>query len=860
VSIEGKNIVSQPNEGGVVLTSEDGTEYYTTLEAPEEIEIEEQGPMRMVVKVRGVFKAEDGSFFAPPVHGSVDFPDFDQPYVHSFVYYNCRIHFYNNKEYVKVFFTLENNGANGRTNPEPYFSPVQIVYFDSVNLILKTNNASAADILSEDSYAQLASSDSFVLYQDWNENVADDIKDTLEPNFEKGVYYSTEKNTQQLSSGSTNPGWIDKNSNFQGVGLAFRHFWQNFPKKLTVSPTEIKIGLWPEEGYYPYCRSADFTDPKYDIYCKEAGKDGGVYLFDAGRHKTYEMLLRFYSDPQNSQTQILSSSLESPLMALAPSEWYAQTKVLGLIGPSGLTSTDLEINEAMERYEKLQTAMVYEEDSENAITIQNLKTMNPPHWEFSIQNRFFNWMNFGDLLWSNKAPCALHYDWTYKMLLHYVRTGKRNFFDTGVEMVKHRYDIDQYHGERIRIKNQSHKYTNHFQFYETSGHADPTLQHYFPSKPSGPAHTWNGGLVLYYLLSGDKLALEAAEGNGKAVLNRYGSGGISDANIPKCASSEFRSEGWSMLILINLYRVTGKSEYIDTAKNIAKNKMLYKEQQVGGNGSFGENITNSYVNRALDAVGVDCVESGCGTCKNVVFPLMVAYLGESLMATHYETQDEELGSLIVRMADFLKDELLFGGDYDKNGKYRPIQTVWMWVEEDPDGFIRNPDEGYGGGGQVLWTLYWVDYFAYAYRLTGNSEYLDLARKCFRDMMFYYAAESNGFYSNGVPRGYIDPNTRSKISFTEGMFPGSHTKVHGWLGRTNQVYLYTEWQLQQGGDILGDINKDDILDINDYITIISTLGKQKDETGYNPNADYDANNKVTYSDFIIWYNYYQGRIS
>jgi hypothetical protein len=76
-------------------------------------------------------------------------------------------------------------------------------------------------------------------------------------------------------------------------------------------------------------------------------------------------------------------------------------------------------------------------------------------------------------------------------------------------------------------------------------------------------------------------------------------------------------------------------------------------------------------------------------------------------------------------------------------------------------------------------------FAYVYGLTGNSEYLDWARKSFRDGMFYYAQTNQ----------YINPNTRSRIGFIEGTFPGSHTKVHGWIGRTNQVYLYTEWLLQ-----------------------------------------------------------------
>ena len=771
--------VSSVNEGGVVLTGKNGTKYYTTLEAPEEIEIEEQGPMRTVVKVRGVFKAEDGSYFAPSVHKSADYPDFNQPYAHSFVYYNCRIYFYNNKNYVRVFLTLENNGGSGRTNPEPYFSPIQIVYFDSVNLILKTNNTSTANVLSQDSSAQLASSDSFVLYQDWKENLTDSIKDTLEPNFENGIYYFTKKNTQQLSSGLTNPGWIDENSNSQGVGLAIRQFWQNFPKKLTVTPSEIKIGLWPEEGYYPYCQQSDFTSSTYDRYCQSAGRDGGVYLFDAGRHKTYEMLLRFYPGSQDTQTQSLSKSLEKPLMALAPSEWYAGTKALGMIGPAGLTSNDFEINEAMQRFEKLQTAMVYEEDSDNGWTISNMKTKSSFHWEFSRQNRFFNWMNFGDLLWSSASPCNLHYDWTYSMLLHYIRTNKRKLFDAGVEMAKYRYDIGQYHGDRTD-KNNNHKYLNHFQFYESSGHADPTLSSYVPSRVSIPTHTWNGGITLYYLLTGDKKAWEAAEENGKGVLNYYGTGGLRDASNPRCTSDEIRYEGWSILNLINLYRVNGNPEYLNVAKNIAKNRLLYSEQQISGKGHWGAGdcrITQNHLK------SFPCINVGCGNkCGNTMWSTMYIYVTEPLIDISYETGDEELKNLIIRMADFLKDQFLFGGDCDDSGNYRPLQSQYLWVAEDPDGSAR------GSRGEPLKTIFWADLFSYAYQLTNNSVYLDWARKSFRDGMFYYAKPGSQ---------YLNPNTRSPITYIDDMFPNSHTKVHGWIGRTNKVYLNTEWQLQQG---------------------------------------------------------------
>ena len=778
-------VVSSVNDGGVVLTGTDGTIYRTTLEAPEEIEIEEQGPMRTVVKVRGVFKAEDGSYFAPSITDPADatkenldklgytyntdyFKEgmFSQPYPNSFIYYNCRIHFYDNKDYVKVFFTIENNGANGKTNPEQYYAPFQVVYFNSVNLIIKQNSANQINILSEDSSTQLSSSDNFTLYQDWKENLTDGISGTLEPSFAKGIYYVTEKNSQQLSTGLTNPGWIDANNNSQGAGLAIRHFWQNFPKKITVDNSEIKIGLWPEEGYYPYCQQEDYPDSKYDIYCKKAGRDAGVYLFDAGRHKTYEMFLRFYPGFQDSQTQGLSKSLENPLMALAPSEWYTETKALGMISPSGMTAIDPETNEAIEMFEKLQTAMVYEEDSANGLTILNLKTKEIPYWELSKQNEVFNWMNFGDLMWSNSEPCALHYDWTYRMLLHYIRTGKGKFFDAGVEMAKHRYDIDQYHGEKTSTGGH-HIFTNYMQFYESSGHADPTLHWYHPSKVSSHSHTWNGGLILYYWLTGDKKALEAAEENGISVFNKFGT-----AEDQICSNHETRQETWPILMMINLYRVTGEQKYLETAKNIAKNRMLYREQQLGGLGYFGYGNCSS---NDLDSSAQSTTQW--------------SYLIEPMILVHYETQDDELKDLLIRMADFTKNKFLYGGTYNDNGEYMPLQLSRNLSGPDPDNLNEK--------GEPTKTLFLGDLFSYVYTLTDNSEYLDLARRCFKDGILRYHAKGYGTYSSGYFDGYGDPDNRGRISFIDGQFPNSHTKIHGWIGRTNQVYLNTEWQLQRG---------------------------------------------------------------
>lgn len=811
-------VLSQTSQGGVILTDRNGKQFTSTQEPPEEIVIEEAGSMRAVVKIRGVLKAQNAEYFAPSVHKSAQYPRFNQPYPNSFVYYNVRIHFFSDKDFAKVVFTLENNGANGRSNPEQNYAPVQIVHFDSLNLVLKPS-MSSANIISQDASASLQTSDSFVLYQDWHENLGDAISDTLEPTFSKGIYYTSSKNSQQLSSGSTHPGWIDLHGSGSGIGLAIRHFWQNFPNKLTATPSQLKIGLWPEEGYYPYCQKGQFPQADYP-YCDLGGRDAGVYLFEAGTHKTYEMFLRFYAGSQDqNQAEALSKSLEYPLMALASPSWYAESKALGMIAPAGMASADPEINEAMQRYDRLQTALVYAADSDNGLTITNLRTLEPPNWQFSLQNRSFGWMNFGDLRWSSDIPASLHYDWTYVMLLHYLRTGKRSFFETGVEMAMHRYDIDQYHGDRTDTQG-NHVWINHFQFYESSGHADPNQHSTSPSRVVSRSHTWNGGLVLYYLLTGDRKAWETADEVAQGVFNMYGG----NASKPACCGDELRMEGWSILNLVHLYRVNGDPLYFDLMKNIAKNRLLYREQQVGS-GHWGCNVSNEQLKP------FSCDQAGCDSCSNAQWNTMYVYVIEPLINVHLETQDDDLKQLIIRMADFSKDKLLFGGDFNASGNYRPLQSTYLWIEQDPDGSIR------GVEGEPVKTIFFGDLFAYAYLLTNDPVYMDWARQSFRDATFYYTSAG----------GYIPPNTRAKISFVDGQFPGSHTKIHGWMGRMNQVYLYAESKAIIRDP---DINQDGRVDSLDLQLCINVLLNRERDPAIIARADINGDGAVTRADLEL----------
>lgn len=751
-------VLEQMGKGGLELTDSDGKLFDSLTQPPEVIEIEERGPLRTVVRVRGVFRSPTGDYFAPSVHKSAEYPRFDQPYDKSYVYYDCRMHFYAGKSFARIVMTIENNGANARTNPEQYYAPVQAVVFDELEAVFSRPNIGNFDFWTEDLHEYLQAGETVSVFQDWRENLENPAKGTLEPTFAQGPYYEVDRNGAVVSMGATHSGWIHvADSRGITLGLSILHFWQNFPKKIQVSDHELRLGLWPQEGYYPYCRSEDFPDPKFDLYCRQAGYTPNLYLLDAGRHKTHEFIVSFDMNSPPLTTEMLASSLREPLMALAPPSWYAETKALGLLGFKTIDHHDETIREAIDRFDRLQRALVDVDASDNGWTIEVLRTTPNPHWSYSYQNRFFGWMHFGDLLWSGQAPSALHYDWCLGMTLNYMRTGLRGFFDAAQEMCRHRYDIDQYHGERTDTQS-NHKWINHMAFYETDAHADPTVSSYMPSRVAGPSHTWNGGLLIWYLLTGDRKAFEAAQEVGQAALNRYGPEGLHDATKKWCAAEEIRAETWPMLNLIHLYRVTGDPNHLQVAYNIAKNRILYREQQAGSQGYFG--------------MGNNCDAIVTGQQYNTMY----SYALDPIIQIHYETQDDDLRELILRMADFMKDKYLFGGDVNAEGFYRPLQSLYLWDEEDPDGSKS------GGKGEVVKDTFNGDLFAYAYKLSGDPEYLEWARKSFKDTAFYYTVAGST---------YINPAYRARISFIDGMFAGTESKVHGWLGRTNQVYLNLE---------------------------------------------------------------------
>lgn len=720
-------LADSTDESGFVITDGNGTQYFSVLDAPSKIEIEKKGSQVATIRVHGGFKSKPGKFLTTP-YDSTTYPRLHQPF--PYINYSLRYHFYNDQDYINLEFTLENNGAYGAIGGEDRFAPSQWLYFDELYLMLKPKLAQTKKIIYTTDFSTQVNNESFEIYQDHTETYREETR-----NFS----YSVSRNSVKAKTGARTDGWLDIHDGARGVVAAVQYFWQNAPKKMSWQGDILKVHLWPVEGKWPFNVGTTGYEPVPNAKPE-------TYQFEGGRHKTHKILLRFYEGAQNPlQTQNLVAAFNRPLYGITPPDWTAITGALPLIAPAGLSSKQPDIAEAMGRYEQMQRARVYREDAEpqGDVPAASLYTIMEGEANYSSTGygKFYGWMNYGDLYWA-EGYSSTHYDWTHSMLLHFLRTGKDKFLDLGEVMAQHQYDIDHYWGAR-RDALGEHIWVNGVQRYEKGYHGNLQEYPHWDYEPKA-SHSWIDGMLLYYLMTGDRQALAAARQFVEGRAEKLAVHGIQPS------SGEIRFEGWTMLNFLHFYNVTGEKKYCDLASRIGHEGLLAGEQQRGGRGYWGE--ADNPDKQSM---------------------IMFSYVVEPIIMLHHFTKSEAILRLLERMANWLKKECLMGGKMEA-GNYVPISTPYDWIKGQP--LIK---------GDSIRNLFLANLYGYLYLQTHNQAHLDLARQIFRDSMFWYQAGADA---------KVNPASRSAISMLPRTFPGSYTKIHGWSGRAHQVYLHAEWQL------------------------------------------------------------------
>jgi hypothetical protein len=312
-------------------------------------------------------------------------------------------------------------------------------------------------------------------------------------------------------------------------------------------------------------------------------------------------------------------------------------------------------------------------------------------------------------------------------------------------MIRHRYDIDQWHTGEGK---------SGWQRYEKSwhGHKERVGAGTERWDDSGqPSHTWNRGLLLYWALRGDKNALESAIANGQAYYE-FWYGGRKLAQTNKVFYSEFRVPGWTIENWLALYEYTGEKKYLDWSNELFDKTLLAMEK---ANGSKGHILKDGHQGAQF-----------------------MAYIIEPVCRLHYITGRRDILLFLKRVLDWQRKELTVGG-VTENGTYYPI----MWITGLGNSFNEKPKKLNEIKLEAchLYSIMFCDGYMYLGAMLNNEEDIEFGRRLFTEVMCYYPVPPGCNSKTRMPLGYHSSGT--PFGFTP--------KAHAFTGRYGQLFLRIE---------------------------------------------------------------------
>ncbi|MCZ2146324.1 MAG: hypothetical protein LC126_00945 [Bryobacterales bacterium] len=255
-----------------LLTGSDGV-VHSSLNAPDQVVIEERGPVRAMVRISGHHQGPGGK---------------------NLFRYIVRLHAWAGRPYVRIQHTFENdNTARDFTEIKSY--------------IVRVPLAGAAE-----HWALGGASGSFSpgLLATLQQHTDD--RYTLQPNGARG------RRAEGIAE------WDD---GAHSVTLAVRDFWQTYPKDLKVSPEGFELALMPPIRSDEYDQ-ANGTIDEHRIYYY---LHNGVYKLRQGMSKTQDFWFEF----GKPKVRAAVSDEQRVRMAAASPDWYEKTGVFGELSAPG---------------------------------------------------------------------------------------------------------------------------------------------------------------------------------------------------------------------------------------------------------------------------------------------------------------------------------------------------------------------------------------------------------------------------------------------------------------------------------------------------------------------------------------------
>ncbi len=320
-------------------------------------------------------------------------------------------------------------------------------------------------------------------------------------------------------------GWAVLQGTGQGLALAARFFWQEYPKSIELRRDRIVYNLWAPTG--------------------------AIAKLGSGAGKTHEVAL-YFSGRVGPDEAELAALANGPLLALAPPEWIANTGALRNALRPG--------NEGREFLKQLQGGYrrhrAYGErerwDDCGSATCAGLEER-PRVGFFGMWNwGDWNFPGYHDTIKGCDAWGNLEYDTTQVLALAFAASGDPTYAESMVAAARHFMDVDTIH------------YSTQHPQWTGMNHPKNPLHFSFELGGTDLGHTWTEGLLSYYLLTGDERGLEIARGIADHLVARIRRGQV---------QGNPRQWGWPQIALVAMYEATGEEQYRRAALDFARGGM-----------------------------------------------------------------------------------------------------------------------------------------------------------------------------------------------------------------------------------------------------------------------------------------------
>ncbi len=488
--------------------------------------VEEEGPVRLVVRARGLLS-----------------PGGSRPRLRLV----ARLHFFRDSATVEVHLTLHNPRRAGHPAGLWALGSAGSVYIEDAVLTLAPSTASDTAEVSCSPELRMplaAYEDPIALYQDSSGGSNWQSTNHLDRNLRvasrfRGYLLSCGDNE---SKGLRAMPVVTLEEPGASLGICVRHFWQNFPMAVEASSNLLALRLFPRQYETPH-------------------------ELQGGEQKTHVFHLAFDRD---CVTDLPLDWCRAPLLVRAEPAWYADSGAVPFMVP--------RIEDPNRDYLRLVDEAI-EGDDTFALKRERID-------DYGWRNFGDLYADHEALFHEGEAPLISHYNNQYDAIagfaIQFLRSGDRRWHELASALAQHVVDIDIYHTDEDKAAYNGGLFwhTSHYADAHTATHRGaPRLPGISGGGPS-PGHLYTSGLLLHYFLTGNPMAREAVLGLGQYVIDSD-DGRLSRFRLLSHAETGYASEsgfdayhgpgrtpGNAINALLDAHQLSSDRRFLDKAEQL----------------------------------------------------------------------------------------------------------------------------------------------------------------------------------------------------------------------------------------------------------------------------------------------------